>query len=635
MVGLATRLVIAERVRQQLPAGDRAAIDAEPHWYAFGALGPAIGDFVPSEVGENFGDPGRTPYWAVWKEVLSIAVGDPSSGIPGVAPVLRSMTGLLDSVSAAADDEDLSALQDLVDSGVEDVLDQAAADLTVILQQFSDPSRLALLGQLMGDRSRPRILDHLNLTPPGLWTGRDFLHWRSTGDFCVALRKHADDSGDLRLIAYSRGWQVTYAALTAGSGYMNSAVGSCYRTHWWRHRWVGNFVDAWVWGYYDTGASMAGDDPSPPFSDWTSLCAAGLQNVADVSLGPVDHEANARAIVDEAPLPRLLPEDFAEFWMKAYDDVYGSTPGGPVAFTVDSLQDGYTALLTMLWFQTSGDVIGCNPLPGSPPGSCGADGPPSWTDPTQINPVTGQPFLPEPPSPENDPHIAKIVSGVILALLGITTSVLGCWMLGAALVAGGIALIASGAVQPDWDSLRCDVFWLRIYLFNGLTALHNLTVLGGVQHPYPRDLAVDQLVLSFAGAELPYTSGAAVTKSKNINGLKRPWNGALSTWTSTPGGSHEDPQTMVWALPGLWPSALVDDEAANPVHHLVSEPPPGGWPGGDVRGFGPAVQAALALLKEDSTDLPSWNLDGDRGLGWLTWQLDAPYTIPVAPVPQS
>ncbi len=633
MVGIATRLLVGEQVRASLPAADRAVIDSHPSWYAFGALGPAIGDFVPSDMPTTLGGPGRTPYWAVWKEILKIAVGDTAGGVPGVVPVLRTIRGLLDSVAAAVAAEDKGALKDIVDSGAEATLDQAAADLTLILGQFSDPLRLILLGQLMGTASRPRIDDPMNLVPPGLWTGRDWLHGRSTGAFAATLRARATASGDGRFIAYALGWQVAYATLTAGTSFVNSAVGSCYRTHWWRHRWVSNFTDTFVWGYYGAGATMSGDTPSPSFADWPGLCAAGLHNVVDVTGGGVDHEANARAMADDQPVPHLLPDDFVDFWLESFTSVYGTT--GTVQFTAASLQKAYTAVLTMLWFQTSGAVIGCNNPPGAPPGTCGDAGAPNWVDPTQTNPATGGPFLPAAPSPESDPDIAEIVSGIILALLGIVAMAFGGGIVGFAALLGGIALIVDGATEPDWDDLRCDVYWIEVYVFNGLTALHNLTVLGGVQHPYPRDLAQDELALSFAGASLSYTSGAAVTKSKGIEGLRQPWGGALSTWTSPPTELPEAPFTDVWGRAGLWPSALVDDDGANPGSHAVQDPPDFPWPGGIKGYFGPAVQAAAALVAADPAVLPDWNLDGDRGRGWLTWQLGAPYAVPVVPVPES
>ncbi|MCC8245010.1 hypothetical protein [Saccharothrix luteola] len=570
----------------------------------------------------------------MWKEVFKIAVGDTASGIPGVAPVLRTLQSLLDSVDSAVAAQDKTALQSIVDADASATLNQASADLTLILAQFSDPARLLLLGQLMGSASRPRIDDPVNLIPPAVWTGRDWLHGKQTGRFVRALRKHAEASGDPRFIAYSRGWQVAFVALTAGSGFVNASVGSAYRTHWWRHRWVSNFIDTWVWGFYRTGATMSGDIPSPPFSDWAGVCVAGLQDKVNVTGVKIDHEAHAKAIADEQPIAQLLPADFVDYWLHAFVDVYGTV--GTVGFTADSLQKAYTGLTAVLWFQTSGAVIGCNPLPGAPPfGTCADAGPPPWVDPTQVNPITGAPFLPQPPAPKVDPDVAEIVSGIILALLGVVAVFFGGFIVGAAALVAGIAVIIGGATEPDWNSLRCDVYWLKSYLSNGLTALHNLCVLGAVQHPYPRDLAVNELVLSFSGKEVPFASGAAVAKSAPIEGLRQPWDGALSTWTSRPTEPMEMPITAVFERPGLWPSAMVDDATANPSSHGVQDQPPTPWPGGMSEYFGPAVPAAIALLLADPDDLPNWNLDGDRGRGWLTWELASPYASPVNVVPES
>jgi hypothetical protein len=42
--------------------------------------------------------------------------------------------------------------------------------------------------------------------------------------------------------------------------------------------------------------------------------------------------------------------------------------------------------------------------------------------------------------------------------------------------------------------------------------------------------------------------------------------------------------------------------------------------GGSPQGaFGNAVDVALALINQPQAELPHWDLDGDRGLGWPTW----------------
>jgi hypothetical protein len=579
----------------------------------------------------GFGDPGRTPYWSVWKEVLTIGVGNEAIGLPGLVPVLRVFRSLLDQVSALVAAQDLDGLKALSESGELDAIDQASADLGIILQTFSEPDRLVALGELMGTRSRPALVDPSNLIPEALWTGRDWLHWKQTGEFATELRARAEAAGDDAARAYALGWQVAYATLMCTSGFVNSAVGSCYRTHWWRHRWVSNFIDTWVWGFYGAGAAMAGDTPNPPFADWPGLCDAKLHTMVDVT-GGADFEGMALAMAAENELPSLLPAAFTDVWLDAFGAAYGAVT--PPLFTAEGLQRGYAALLAVLWFQTSGEVIGCNPDPGPPPDACGDRSEPNWTDPTAINPTTGQPFQPEQPTPEGDPDEAEIVSGVILALLGLGLLFFGGGAAGAAALAGGIALIVDGAMEVDWDDLECDVYWIEVYLHNGLTALHTLAVLGAAQHPYPRDLAVDQLVLKFGDNQLPYTSGAAVCKSQALRALHTPWSGLISTWTSPPSEPVELPYSDVWRLSDEWPSIVIDDAAGNPATASIRNSP-GAWPGGIEGSFGPAVQGALSLVQDPPATLPNWNLDGDRARGMLTWELAAPYTNPVAPVPET
>ena len=629
MTGLVTRLQAARRVATELSSsgGPAAALiaAAEPFYY-LGALGPALGDFVPSEEPEAFGDPGRTPYFTLWIRVLEIAVGNPDRGLPGIVPTLAGFRSILDRMGSAVATEDLGELKAIRDSGALDGIDDLATDLGVILTFFSDPAELSALGQLMGTASRPLINDPLNSIPETLWTGRDFLTWKRTGKFATALMRAA---GDDRQRAYALGWQVSYATQLSMSGYVISAVGSVYRTHWWRHRWVSNFIDSWVWGFYDQDGLPAGQPADGPFSSRRAPCDARLHEWIDVTGGGWNFEEVARDMARGRPLPPMLPDDFTAFWMQAFTDAYGDVL--PPLFTPERLQTAYAALGTVLWFQTSGEVIGCNPLPGPPPAACSGAGaaPPPWVDPTQTNPATGAPFEPPVPQPENDPDIAKIISGLILALLGIAAAIFGGAAIGIAAIAGGLALIVDGVVEPDWDKLTCDLYWIDIYLFNGLEALHRLTLFGGVQHPYGRDLDIDEIMLAFGDAELPFASGPAVIRSHGIEALRQPWNGLISTWANRPVEPVETPVHRVFSFgAGLWPNLVFDDEATNPRLRDLRDAPP--WPGGfEERSFGPAVQNALVLIGELPDELPDWNLDGDRGLGRLTWTLAAPYAVPV------
>jgi hypothetical protein len=648
MVGLATRILVAQRAAEALKvasAPESAIIEANPNWYYFGALGPAVGDFVPFETSKA---DTPSPYYSIWVLLLSIAVGD-GAGTPGIVPVLRTLQEFLDKVSAMVAARDFDGLVALRDSGQLSVVDQASADLGTILSKFADLTLLTKLGDLMGNGSRPGLINESRVVPPSQWTGRDWLHWKHPGRFAAELRKQADASGDDRFRAYAMGWAVSFATLLCGSSFMDSAIGAGYRNQWWRSRWVGNFVDTWAWGYYGAAATMSSDDqPTPAYDAWPSLCAAGLHNMIDLT-GGVDAEAAAFQVVVEnidPPLglpapPQVLPQEFVSFWLNAWTTAY--QPTGDPLFTADRLQRAYLLLWITIWFQTSGAVVGCNPAPSpTPPDACGDNpAPPDWVDPTQTNPLTGLPFVPPSPNAEHDPDIAEIVSGVLLILAGGALCYFGGAAVGVGWITGGIALIVDGEHQLNWDELECQLYWIGVYLYNGLDVLHKLSVFGGVQQPYPGDLASPTLTVEFNGLTLPYTAGAAVCKSRSMEkgdqrgmAMQQPWGGTVSTWTSYPTNPIEEPATDVWRLGALWPSAFIDDSSVNPATEDLTVPP-GPFPGGVNGSFGPAVDAAVKLVR-NPVQLPDWNLDSDRGRGWLTWQLSTHYVTgsPVPAVPE-
>ena len=636
MPGLATRLLIAQRALDSLKAAgapEAALIDANLKWYRLGALGPAIGDFVPFETTPGLGG-GRSPYYSVWVEVLRLAVGDPTEGTPGIVQTLRTFQQFQDQVSKLVKEHDFGGLSDLKDSGGLEKVQQASTDLGRILKRFSDKEKLAEIGRKMGRNSKPPLLNPTQLIPPRQWNGRDWLHWKRPGAFASTLRARAQASGDGRFIAYALGWTVAYATLVCGTGFMNSLVGSSYRNHWWRTRFIGNFVDAWVWGFYGAKASMsATDDPTPAYADWPALCGARLHDGVDLTGGLVA-ETIGRSVVAEEALPHVLPPEFTAFWVNAWTAAY-SVQDAPL-FTEDRLQVAYLMLWLQLWFQTSGDVVGCNPAPpDGPPEACEDKTPPVWVDPTLTDPKTNAPFKAPPPRAKHDPDVGEVVSGILLAVAGVVACFLGGAAVGIPALAGGIGMIVDGEKNLNWDELECHLYWTSVYLFKGLDALHKLTVFAGLQHPFPAEFTTATQDVQFNDSlPLSYLSAASVCKSRGMEGLHVPWTGALSTWNTYPEGTAiEMPLTNVWPFAGLWPSAIVEDALANGATQDIAGPPPG-WPGGIQGSFGPAVQASVSLIRS-SRPLPDWNLDNDRGRGWLTWELSRPYAAPVDATPES
>ncbi len=656
MPGIATQFVILERVINRMSAsGDAALQDAatvitDNLGYAYlGAVGPALADFIPSDPPASSGPSiPSSPYTSLWAQVLAIAGGDGTATDPGALHVIGEFTRILDRLDVIVADEDLGALIDLRDSGDAAAIETLATQLKTVIDGLLP--RVAAIGAAIVSGMRPGVNAGVgNSTPPPLmWTAREWLHWKHPGRFADSLMIEAKNSGDERFLAYAYGYLCSFAGCVVVNPFVNSTIGASYRQQWWRTRWVFNYIDAWVHGAYATPATMSGDTPSPPYAQWVPLCDAELhKRIELVSIDPVAIMAGLRR---GDPFPAVLPDDFAEFWITSWNAAYGAVPLSK--FQKGALNGAYLMTYMKLWFQTSGQVIGCPTQLGAPPGDCG--GAPSWVDPNVPGDAGGAQG-PSVPEPESDPDVGEIVTGIILALLGVAAFLAGGWVAGAAAVAAGIALVIDGATEINWAKLRCDLYWLRQYLNNGLRALHDLLTLGGFSHPYPSELALDTTTTTLMGIPYTYDSGKRLTRSRrlfpeNLIGElhdepsgdfpSKPSSGSLGTWVQVPTAANpgiEQPETTAY-LVERYPSYVIDDDVDNPVTGDTDVKSGAAWPPG-VRlrpgsnvpvTFGNAVDNAVDLILNAGAGLPDWNLDADRGLASLTWQFVAStYTDPV------
>src|SRR5206468_6769938 len=114
--------------------------------------------------------------------------------------------------------------------------------------------------------------------PSNAWQARDTLHGSQTGRFLRALTELASDDHQK---AYALGATIGYAADLCGNPFINNVVGAPYRNQWWRHRWISNHIDTWVYGYYRLGGGNVVQVPNsgvprPLYTDWPNVCEAGL-----------------------------------------------------------------------------------------------------------------------------------------------------------------------------------------------------------------------------------------------------------------------------------------------------------------------------------------------------------------------
>lgn len=591
-----------------------------------GAIGPALGDFIPSDRPEDLAnDP--NPYALVWKMIFGLVGGD-----PGFLKTLQEMREMLETFEQIANDEDMDAICALKDDPeAYQKIETAAAEFLSLISSLQAQAGTVL--GILGDDMKPVInTDNVAdpVPPPKDWQIRDFLHWKRTGLFVKNLIQKAKDTGDNRLLAYAYGFLIAYSANVCGSPFVNSIVGGPARTQWWRQRFIKNYIDAWVYGFYGVGATMSGDTPSVPYDDpsWPNLCEANLQQ--KIEIGSINAEELVNIVKTAQAFPPVLPEDFAQRWFQAFEETYG----GPLPDRLSHsgvLNGAYLMQWLVLWFQTSGQVFGCNlsaPLP--PPDDCGTQ--PGELDPFQTD-ADGNPILPPTPEPDYDTDIGAVICGILLALLG------GGLILGGHLVAGGAAIAGAvdlldcdSAVDFNFKKLRCDLYWYRIYLYNGLQGVHKLLALSGFGYPHARYLAQDTDTLSLLPLEFESGKNTVKSRSTKENFPSKPWNGSPLTFNQPP-TSFETPRTIAY-MAERYPTFFIDDDATNPLSNGdVKTLPKGMFPfrqqpttGAVVPvQFGNVVANAIDLFKNIDKDFPNWNLDGDRGLAYVTWQLEAGY----------
>lgn len=644
MIGIASRLSALRVLRKRLvSSGDPSLvnfghlIDNHAGWAHYGALGPAWGDFGPTHVESVvFGQPGVAPYAALWKRIFNIFGGDGTPTNPGLKPVLDRIRNLLARLEAIAAAEDLDALRSM--SGEVDTINQIATDLTAIITTIKGDGTLANLGivpelaQLISQANKPPIvrqrLDGSVGFPAKYWNLREFLSWRRTGRFAKRLWDRAQASGRDEIKAFALGWLSSWSVAAGGASEVASVIGAPYRNQWWRARFVANYFDLWSYGYAEAGSAAA------PYAPWPNLCDAELNRRIEVPGTVFDADDLMTKLRTDDALGVALPGFFTDYFLECFEEVYGDLGTNRPKLNTEILQDSYALTWLVLWFQTSSESLGCQHTAPLAPTTCG--GAPSWTNPAVPGDAGGT--VGGPPAPSIDPRVRpeNVVCAILLAILGVAALCVGGFVAGGAAIAGAISL-AGSAVTIDWDKFRCDLGWYRLYLYNGLRALHDVLSLGALVHPYKFELSADTTAINLL-QDLPTTIRTGDNIIRTRSGPDRypivPWDGIGYSWFDMPLGAVEEPSTTA-SLAAAYASGFLDDPA-NPfgsVSVFDTAPFPFAVSGAGAQqpvGFINSADAVIGWLRGVHGDIPDRNLDGDRGLGFRGWEFDGDtWTNPV------
>ncbi|WP_089105381.1 hypothetical protein [Streptomyces hyaluromycini] len=658
MPGVPTQFTVADIVLDSLrAAGEPVPDDADLPFFYLGALGPTLGDFLPTRVEPGAGG-SNAPLFDVWSPILDLLAGTPGMPpTPGVAANLQKLKNTLQRLRDAIRDEDKLALLDMKSE-----LDALPALISALTAQVKTVSglRSTIAKAVFGARPRPKKPPATDRHP------RDVLHGHRTGAFWDQLHRRATASADPRLRAFGLGACTGYAGALCGNPFINGVVGAPYRNHWWRHRWVSQHVDSWVWGYDRTRRQLrpagqeivfppppttttAGRVPVPPYAAWHNIAGAELQN--RFAIGGITPDSVLDAIRDRTALPPRLPDELVTLWLDCYRDTHGNPAGAGV--NAAGLEGAYALTWLTTWITTSSALFGATPPNQiNDPDGCGER--PQWVN-VDGSVVVGGTVVPPPDPRPFDPSVAELVSALVAAVLGAAAFVVGGAAAGIALIAAAVALV-DDATDPDWPELRCHAGWVDSYLAQLDIAFRDLLRVAGLGPPYAIQLAHNEIQFqtdptdpnSIVPPDAALTTCRSPSASEGERYPASAWAATASDWARYPTEPPEQPSQISYPdrpwdprhfLDGL--SFIDNGTTAVPRYTSTQINPldtPQGRPSvlsqedwkqrmeGAEQGdspqvpFGNAVDVALTLLhRAPDQPLLDWDLDGDRGVGWPTW----------------
>ena len=584
-----------------------------------------------------------------------------------VWPVLDKITDFFNQLEVIVQNQDEIGLAEIIGqlSGVQSM----GNSLTGL------PSTLALLEVVIGSilTLGPWMEMNESFPPPtdNIADRRyEFLRWHQTSEFAQSLLTNATSDNQK---AYVFGWQSHMASSITAEPFINNITGGPYRTHWWRNRMVGNYVDSWTFGFFEQtpNPTMTGDNPSPVYFDpttgngWPALCNGGnLQNEFNVGSlsGPTNPDdvpdaLKAVATGNLGTLPNSFPAEISQLFSTALASTYpaASLPIVGVdssltpipAFNDTTLAEAYVGAFAIYWFMSAGrGALGSNVVgqgTGMPE--------PSWiTSGSTPSPAQG------------GLNIGAAICAAILAIFGALA------ILGGDFVGGLAALDAALAVPIiDWATVNNELFWLRKTLIDQENALQEALVLGGLAYPPPVMLGV-QVNIQGTDTTLPATDltpplDPSVSPVPTVTGVPLCKSNSLSSggtdvtyvppayphWLDTTSQlgafadlnfaayplsiKTEEPATKNLIQAGVYPQTLVNGSGLQNGGIVNNEPYPSNY-----QFFGDAVSNAVQLIADGGAKLPDYNLDGDRGYGWLAWDPAAgsnPFNPPVLDVQEA
>lgn len=437
------------------------------------------------------------------------------------------------------------------------------------------------------------------------WWWFDAMHYRKTGKLAQRLLDSTQPDSPLHL--YSIGYLTHVAADTVGHPYVNSISGGPYRSHAQRHKASENYQDVFNF------LNVRGED-------WNFSALHALYNFN--FNGTVDTE-------NDVPDPFTnLPSDLAALIADALNDIYdedGAPPQPDYAkrITPDDVNDTYR-----LWYRWLKNATDTGTLPPPVPYSLSAELREVWDQVVDNLGDIGD-FLEDAADTAGDLGIWGIfllLGALILAALAAAAALIDA-------VLGALTTLGSATIRYA----ACLIYE---QLYNAYEMFRLAVAMNGLAFPLQQHLA-DPRITHFANPALPDANGNSVSSilgrlpalkwtvaglTHNERHLVYPPTGPeLPTLFSVPTSYLDKASTWyAWGdisqQPGVLDQLLELTPDADPANNDDGTKLAGLL--NDKRLLGNALNLTETMYDQikSGRPVPDFNLDGDRGYGYLCWE---------------
>ncbi len=623
MPGPAMHHMIADRLRTQLmnssglggavPTADYVSIAATLNdpgsspYYFLGCQGPDFLFFNTNDMPAPLKD-FVTAYFDV-TDFIETFIRDVKSLVP--QPVWDALTALDEAANAVVTSSStLTELQQLF-GDMKNVVNALSSTLLEAVQRFVAEFALFDLiahpyrdGVPEGQKPGGFSVATQRATGGNEWWWFDAMHYRKTGKFAKRLLEKTSPGSQLHL--YAIGYLTHVTADTVGHPYVNAISGGPYRSQAQRHKASENFQDVFNF------KNVRNDDWN--FSALHALYNFNYNGVTDTK--------------NNLPDPfTQLPDDLAELITETLNEVYNEDANPPrpdyaKPITKADINDTYR--LWYRWFRNATDT---GTLPPPVPYSLTAELREVWEKALDNLGDIGD-FIKDAAGKAGSMGIW----GIFL-LLG--AAILGALAAAAALidaVLGALTTLGSATI-------RYAASLIYEQLYNAYETFRLAVAMNGLAFPLTQHLT-DPRIVHFANPSLPDINGTNALDIRNLLPMLR----------FSQGGVLHNERHLVYPPTGAEAPAVF----ATPASYFDKDSTWYGW--GDIPQAGGVLQSLLGLTpsanpagNDDGTQLatiltdrnllgnalmlteamydqhmsgkplPDFNLDGDRGYGFLCW----------------